>query len=59
MMKEMLTQTEKRKAFFFEKKNQKTFVPCSVCSRDTLLEKIKVFCFFSSEKKTFLSYFAV
>jgi hypothetical protein len=40
--------------FFFEKKNQKTFVPRSVSLRATHATKIKVFCFFSSEKKAFL-----
>jgi hypothetical protein len=40
--------------FFFEKKNQKTFAIWSrrcQCLRDQIA---KVFCFFSSEKKTFL-----
>jgi len=46
-----------RKAFFFEKKNQKTFIP-PPAARLRLSptvpqpEAIKVFCFFSSEKKT-------
>jgi hypothetical protein len=42
----------KGRMFFFEKKNQKTFVPCSVARREH--QDIKVFCFFSSEKKVFL-----
>jgi hypothetical protein len=42
------------KAFFFEKKNQKTFGPRSVSIRTIFARKIKVFCFFSSEKKAFL-----
>jgi hypothetical protein len=49
---------KERKQFFFEKKNQKTFVvktPFSGQNRDS---DIKVFCFFSSEKKA-LPFFAV
>jgi len=46
--------------FFFEKKNQKTFVfwpwPRIVVGHG---RRIKVFCFFSSEKKTFLPSFLV
>jgi len=41
--------------FFLEKKNQETFVPRSVSFRAAPAREIKVFCFFSSEKKTFLS----
>jgi hypothetical protein len=43
-----------KKQFFFEKKNQKTFMPRSagIVRRDSI---IKVFCFFSSEKKAFLA----
>jgi hypothetical protein len=44
-----------RKMFFFEKKNQKTFI-CCVLWRRVRDSHSKVFCFFSSEKKTFLSY---
>jgi endonuclease/exonuclease/phosphatase family metal-dependent hydrolase len=40
--------------FFFEKKSQKTFTPCSLGIRVPAAQGIKVFCFFSSEKKTFL-----
>jgi hypothetical protein len=49
-----------RKDFFFEKKKQKTFVPTlgRPCARrrprGVGRQGIKVFCFFSSEKKTFL-----
>jgi hypothetical protein len=42
--------------FFFEEKNQKTFVPRSVSILVTPPQKVKVFCFFSSEKKAFFSY---
>ena len=41
--------------FFSEEKNQKTFASWRFASRDAMLKDIKVFCFFSSEKKTFLS----
>jgi len=40
--------------FFFEKKNQKTFVPWRGPCHTAHHQKIKVFCFFSSEKKIFL-----
>jgi len=47
----------RRKVFFSEEKNQKTF---SVLSRTLQAahtpEFAKVYCFFSSEKKAFLSY---
>jgi hypothetical protein len=43
-----------RKQFFFEKKNQKTFVIMGMRSRVTHLYKIKVFRFFFSKKKSFL-----
>jgi hypothetical protein len=49
-----------RKDFFFEKKKQKTFVPKlgrRYAYRRPMRwgrQGIKVFCFFSSEKKTFL-----
>jgi hypothetical protein len=50
--------------FFFEKKNQKTFTSPQVATWETpkfkkwasilgVAQDIKVFCFFSSEKKTF------
>jgi hypothetical protein len=40
--------------FFFEKKNQKTFVGLSCSSPERArLKRMKVFCFFSSEKKSF------
>jgi hypothetical protein len=44
----------RRKAFFFEKKNQKTFVSLSVLFPEARAKEMKVFCFFSSEKKAFL-----
>jgi hypothetical protein len=40
--------------FFFEKKNQKTFGPWRTGPGKRTHKRIKVFCFFSSEKKTFL-----
>jgi len=43
-----------RKQFFFEKKNQKTFVIRGVPWDAANLIKIKVFCFFFSKKKSFL-----
>jgi hypothetical protein len=42
------------KQFFFEKKNQKTFASWAHASGKIRDSDIKVFCFFSSEKKTFL-----
>jgi hypothetical protein len=45
----------RQQVFFFEKKNQKTFNSWCVFRRPAFARKIKVFCFFSSEKKTFLS----
>jgi len=45
--------------FFFEKKNQKTFASPWAPTREAMApivgvaQNIKVFCFFSSEKKTF------
>jgi hypothetical protein len=50
-------QSGARKTFFFEKKNQKTFMSSAAARsrlnpRVTQPEKIKVFCFFSSEKKS-------
>jgi hypothetical protein len=46
-----LVQVEGGRVFFFEKKNQETFAPLRVlpATRDSAS---KVFCFFSSEKKT-------
>ncbi len=46
---------EGRKQFFFEKKNQKTFILQSATSNHTHQET-KVFCFFFSKKKAFLPY---
>jgi hypothetical protein len=46
---------EGRKQFFFEKKNQKTFVDMAYAAGENPDHDIKVFCFFSSEKKTFFS----
>jgi hypothetical protein len=40
--------------FFFEKKNQKTFVPWFTSVATRVTKETKVFCFFSSEKKCFL-----
>jgi general secretion pathway protein I len=45
----------RRKRFFFEKKNQKTFGLRRVGPGEPPRQRSKVFCFFSSEKKTFLS----
>jgi hypothetical protein len=42
------------KQFFFEKKNQKTFVYMAHAAGKNRDSDIKVFCFFSSEKKTLL-----
>jgi hypothetical protein len=41
--------------FFFEKKNQKTFAHGARAGGYGRDSGAKVFCFFSSEKKTFLS----
>jgi hypothetical protein len=38
--------------FFFEKKNQKTFVFCRTFPRETRDSANKVFCFFFSKKKS-------
>jgi hypothetical protein len=43
--------------FFFEKKNQKTFGLWRAAPGEHPRQKAKVFCFFSSEKKAFLSSF--
>jgi hypothetical protein len=40
--------------FFFEKKNQKTFNHGTRLAGESATALIKVFCFFSSEKKHFL-----
>jgi len=40
--------------FFFEKKNQKTFISWNVFFRDAFPRNSKVFCFFFSKKKAFL-----
>ena len=46
---------EASKAFFFEKKKQKTFVSAvAVLSGERATAETKVFCFFSSEKKALL-----
>jgi hypothetical protein len=42
--------------FFFEKKNQKTFANWWTWPGWRKHQMIKVFCFFSSEKKIFLPY---
>jgi hypothetical protein len=39
--------------FFLEKKNQKTFGFWRAVSGERTHQRTKVFCFFSSEKKTF------
>jgi hypothetical protein len=45
----------RRKAFFSEEKNQKTFATLSRPSPAAQTPELaKVFCFFSSEKKSFL-----
>jgi len=41
--------------FFFEKKNQKTFAHWRTSAGEARDSDSKVFCFFSSEKKLFLS----
>jgi hypothetical protein len=43
-----------KKAFFFEKRNQKTFATKSHALRKRAPKRIKVFCFFFSKKKRFL-----
>jgi hypothetical protein len=59
---------QKRKRFFFEKKNQKTFIPTPAALSGPILKRwgldrgsggeIKVFWFFSSEKNIFLDFIA-
>jgi hypothetical protein len=46
----------KGKQFFFEKKNQKTFVIMAYAAGECRDSDVKVFCFFSSEKKAFASF---
>ncbi len=46
---------EAGKRFFFEKKNQKTFILWRPMVRMGARQRLKVFCFFSSEKKSFLA----
>jgi hypothetical protein len=41
------------KQFFFEKKNQETFGLWRVGPGERTRQRTKVFCFFSSDKKTF------
>ena len=43
------------KAFFFEKKKQKTFAPCRRTLKRGATAESKVFCFFFSKKKALLS----
>jgi hypothetical protein len=45
----------RKKAFFFEKKNQKTFALWRTQSGERERQRAKVFCFFSSEKKILFS----
>jgi hypothetical protein len=45
---------EGRKVFFFEKKNQKTFMSLGA-EMERPRQQTKVFCFFFSKKKAFLS----
>jgi hypothetical protein len=40
--------------FFFEKRNQKTFAIRTTEPGERIRQMIKVFCYFSSEKKAFL-----
>jgi hypothetical protein len=44
-----------KKMFFFEKKNQRTFDTWFAWPVERTRQRKKVFCFFSSEKKTFLA----
>jgi hypothetical protein len=39
--------------FFFEKKNQKTFVPLRARQTQRACKRVKVFCFFFSKKKSY------
>ena len=48
---QVLTGDRRSKRFFFEKKNQKTFVPLARVEGNAATARPKVFCFFSSEKK--------
>jgi hypothetical protein len=45
-------QAKEERLFFFEKKNQKTFAPWRVEGGEHSRQRTKVFCFFSSEKKS-------
>jgi hypothetical protein len=47
--------SRQEKQFFFEKKNQKTFIVMACAAGENRDSEIKVFCFFSSEKKAFPS----
>jgi len=42
---------KRRKKFFFEKKNQKTFVITAPVAGENRDSDVKVFCFFFSKKK--------
>jgi hypothetical protein len=42
--------------FFFEKKNQKTFVPSDARGCNITSDRAKVFCFFFSKKKPLLPF---
>ncbi len=55
MGKNFPEQTKARKAFFFEKKKQKIFLPVGGSSADPATAESKVFCFFFSKKKAFLA----
>jgi hypothetical protein len=46
---------KKGRMFFFEKKNQKTFITRRTFAGEARDSRPKVFCFFFSKKKTFLS----
>jgi len=48
---------EGKNVLFLKKKNQKNFIPRSVTSPHSACKEIKVFCFFSSEKKSLAFFF--
>jgi len=48
-----------RKQFFFEKKNQKTFIYLCVRWTHRALQATKVFWFFFSKKNCFLPFFCI
>jgi hypothetical protein len=48
-----VAEARRRKQFFFEKKNQKTFASMACAAGSNRDSDIKVFCFFSLEKKVF------